>query len=87
MRSQIATSKRGRGGRRTQPYAFTEHGVVMLASVLKAPGAVAADIPLKITGTYVDPTVRPDVEALAKGQLKQKLQDVLKKNGLGGLFK
>ncbi len=59
----------------------------MLASVLKAPGAVAADIPLKITGTYVDPTVRPDVEALAKGQLKQKLQDVLKKNGLGGLFK
>jgi len=59
----------------------------MLASVLKAPGTVAADIPLKITGTYVDPTVRPDVEALAKGQLKQKLQDVLKKNGLGGLFK
>lgn len=59
----------------------------ILASVLKAPGAVAADIPLKITGTYVDPTVRPDVEALAKGQLKQKLQDVLKKNGLGGLFK
>ncbi len=59
----------------------------MLASVLKAPGSVAADIPLKITGTYVDPTVRPDIEALAKGQLKQKLQDVLKKNGLGGLFK
>ncbi len=59
----------------------------MLASVLKAPGASVADIPLKITGTYVDPTVRPDVEALAKGQVKQKLQDVLKKNGLGGLFK
>lgn len=59
----------------------------MMASVLKAPGASVADIPLKITGTYVDPTVRPDVEALAKGQLKQKLQDVLKKNGLGGIFK
>jgi AsmA protein len=58
----------------------------MLASVLKSPGATLADIPLKITGTYVDPTIRPDVEALAKGQLKQKLQDVLKKNGLGGLF-
>jgi AsmA protein len=57
----------------------------MLASV-KSPSATLADIPLKITGTYVDPTVRPDVEALAKGQLKQKLQDVLKKNGLGGLF-
>jgi AsmA protein len=59
----------------------------VLASFMKAPGTSAADIPLKITGTYVDPTVRPDAEALAKGQLKQKLQDVLKKNGLEGLFK
>jgi AsmA protein len=58
----------------------------MVASFLKSPGASAADIPLKITGTYVDPTVRPDAEALAKGELKQKLQDVLKKNGLEGLF-
>ncbi len=58
----------------------------LLASVLKAPGATLADIPLKITGTYVDPTIRPDVQALAKGQLKDKLKDVLKKNGLEGLF-
>jgi AsmA protein len=58
----------------------------MVASFLKSPGTSAADIPLKITGTYVDPTVRPDAEALAKGELKQKLQDVLKKNGLEGLF-
>jgi AsmA protein len=58
----------------------------LLASVFKAPGASVADIPLKITGTYVDPTIRPDVEALAKGQVKQKLQDVLQKNGLKGLF-
>jgi AsmA protein len=58
----------------------------MLASVFTAPGASVADIPLKITGTYVDPKVRPDTEALAKSQIRQKLQDVLKKNGLGGLF-
>lgn len=58
----------------------------MLASAMKAPGVSAADIPLKITGTYVDPVVRPDAQALAKGALKQKLQDVLKKNGLEGLF-
>ena len=58
----------------------------MLASVLKAPGASVADIPVKVTGTYVDPTIRPDVTALAKGQIKDKLQDVLKKNGLDGLF-
>ena len=31
LRSQIATSK-GRGGRRYLPWAFTEHGAIMLAS-------------------------------------------------------
>jgi AsmA protein len=59
----------------------------MTASILKAPTTTMVDIPLKITGSYSDPTVRPDMEALAKGQVKQKLQDVLKKNGLQGLFK
>ena len=34
VRSQIATSKPGRGGRRYPPYAFTEHGAIMLANVL-----------------------------------------------------
>jgi AsmA protein len=58
----------------------------LLASIATAP-ARNTDIPLKVTGTYTDPTVRPDIEAVAKGQLKQKLQDVLKKNGLEGLFK
>jgi len=57
-----------------------------LASVMKGQDTAVADIPLKVTGTYVDPTVRPDVDALAKSELKQKLQDVLKKNGLQGLF-
>jgi AsmA protein len=57
----------------------------LLASVLTAP-ARNTDIPLKVTGTYANPTVRPDIEGLAKDQLKQKLQDVLKKNGLQGLF-
>ncbi len=57
----------------------------LLTSVTTAP-ARNTDIPLKVTGTYSDPTVRPDIEAVAKDQLKQKLQDVLKKNGLQGLF-
>jgi len=57
----------------------------LLASVATAP-ARNTDIPLKVTGTYTDPTVRPDIEGLAKDQLKQKLQDILKKNGLQGLF-
>ena len=42
--SQIATSNKGRGGRHKLPYAFTEHGAVMLASVLNSPVAVAASI-------------------------------------------
>jgi hypothetical protein len=29
LRSQIATSKEGRGGRRYLPYVFTEQGVAM----------------------------------------------------------
>jgi len=37
---QIGTPNVGRGGRRTLPYAFTEHGVAMLSSVLKSDRAV-----------------------------------------------
>lgn len=42
--SQIVTSKAGRGGRRKLPYVFTEHGAVMLASVLNSETAVRASI-------------------------------------------
>ena len=42
--SQIAISKPGRGGRRKLPWAFTEHGVAMLASVLRSPMAVKVNI-------------------------------------------
>ena len=44
LRSQFATSSELHGGRRTLPYAFTEHGAIMLASVLNSPVAVAASI-------------------------------------------
>ena len=33
LTSQFAISKKGRGGRRTLPYAFTEHGPIMAANV------------------------------------------------------
>jgi hypothetical protein len=36
VRSQIAASQTGRGGRRHLPYAFTEHGVAMLSAILKS---------------------------------------------------
>ena len=44
MMSQIATSSSVWGGRRKPPNAFTEHGAVMLASVLNSPAAIAASI-------------------------------------------
>jgi phage regulator Rha-like protein len=44
LRSQFATSKHGRGGRRYQPYVFTEHGALMLASVLNSEKAIQASI-------------------------------------------
>ncbi len=34
LRSQIATSKPGRGGRHYLPYAFSEHGAIMLAKAI-----------------------------------------------------
>lgn len=42
LRSQNVTSSWG--GRRNNPYAFTEHGVLMLSSVLKSNRAVAVNI-------------------------------------------
>ncbi len=40
LTSQNAMSKTGRGGRRTLPYAFTEHGALQAANVLRSPRAV-----------------------------------------------
>lgn len=44
LRLQIAGPKRGHGGRRYLPYVFTEHGAVMLSSVLNSPLAIRASI-------------------------------------------
>lgn len=44
LTSQIARSNKGRGGRRTRPYAFTEHGAFMAANVLNSPSAVQMSV-------------------------------------------
>lgn len=49
LRSQTVTSRWG--GRRYPPYAFTEHGVAMLSSVLHSPRAVLVNI--EIIRTFV----------------------------------
>jgi hypothetical protein len=44
LRSQFATSNKGRGGRRYSPYAFTEQGVAMLSTVLNSERAIQVNI-------------------------------------------
>ena len=52
LRSQIATSKEGKGGRRYMPYVFSEQGVAMLSSVLNSETAIQMNI--KIIDTFVN---------------------------------
>jgi hypothetical protein len=51
LRSQSGISNPGRGGRRYLPYAFTEHGVAMLSSVLHSKRAIQVNI--AIIDTFV----------------------------------
>jgi ORF6N domain len=44
LRLQNATSKAGSGGRRYLPFAFTEHGAIMAATVLNTPRAIAVSV-------------------------------------------
>jgi ORF6N domain-containing protein len=44
LRSQNATSSEGHGGRRYLPFAFTEHGAIMAASVLNSPRAIEMSV-------------------------------------------
>jgi hypothetical protein len=44
LTSQIAISKASRGGRRTPPHAFTEHGSVMAANILRSDRAVQMSV-------------------------------------------
>ena len=49
LRCQFGTSNEGKGGRRYLPYVFTEHGVLMLSSVLNSPKAVSVNIEIMVT--------------------------------------
>ncbi len=44
LRCQIGTSSSTHGGRRYQPYAFTEQGIAMLSGVLNSPRAIRVNI-------------------------------------------
>ena len=49
LMSQIAISNMGSGGRRKLPLAFTEHGILMLSSVLHSKRAVQVNIAIMRT--------------------------------------
>jgi hypothetical protein len=44
LMSQIATSKKGRGGRRKPTFVFTEHGALMAATVLNSDRAIQVSL-------------------------------------------
>jgi len=64
LRSQIATSKT-RGGRRYPPYAFTEHGAIMAATVLSSPQAIQMSITI-VTAFVKLRRMALSVESLAR---------------------
>jgi hypothetical protein len=70
LRSQFATSKIGRGGRRYAPLVFTEHGAVMLASILNSPTAV--EVSVQIVRAFV----RIRLMLASNVELAQKLEDL-----------
>ena len=74
LMSQIVTSKRGRGGRRKLPWVFTEHGAIMLASVLNSDIAVQGSIRVVRAFVRLRAMVAANAELAAKlEQLEQRL--------------
>lgn len=66
LKSQFATSS-SHGGKRKLPWTFTEHGVVMLASVLKSATAVAASV--KIVRVFLLMREQMAMHAVMAGKL------------------
>lgn len=64
MRSQNATSTWG--GRRTLPYVFTEHGVLMLSSVLNNQRAISVNIQIMRVFTRIRKLISTNQEIMQK---------------------
>src|SRR4030065_1429791 len=76
LRSQFATSKEGRGGRRYLPYAFTEHGVAMLSSVLNSERAIKVNIEIMRTFVRLRQMLASNAELARKLEALEKKYDV-----------
>lgn len=74
LMSQIATSKRG--GRRKLPYVFTEHGVLMLSSVLNSKQAIQVNIQVMRIFTRIRQMLADNTEIrLEVEKIKNKLDN------------
>jgi hypothetical protein len=74
LKSQIATSSWG--GRRKLPYAFTEHGVLMLSSVLNSDLAIKVNIQIMRVYTKIRNILATHKDLLLKfEQFETKLAD------------
>lgn len=77
LTSQIVISNKEHGGRRYRPYAFTEHGIAMLSSVLNSDRAIAVNIQIirtfiklrKLLSTHKD--LLEKIEKMEKGYDRQ----------------
>jgi hypothetical protein len=76
LRSQIATSNDGRGGRRYAPYVFTEQGVAMLSGVLHSDRAIVVNI--EIMRTYAVIEKRLEQIERGMGEHDEQLEQIFK---------
>jgi phage regulator Rha-like protein len=75
LRLQFATSKSRRGGRRYLPYAFTEHGAIMAATVLNSERAVEMSIFVVRAFTRMREALATNQKVLAKlSEIEGRLQ-------------
>ncbi len=73
LRSQFVISSWG--GRRYPPYAFTEHGVAMLSSVLRSPRAILVNIAIMRAFVRLRETLALHKELAARlAQLERKIE-------------
>lgn len=75
LRSQIATSSSGHGGRRYLPYVFTEQGVAMLSSVLNSERAVQVNIAIMRTFVKLRQMLASNAELARKLAAMEKKYD------------
>jgi hypothetical protein len=72
LRSQVATSNKG--GRRYAPWVFTEHGAIMLASVLNSDVAISASVRVVRAFVRLREIISANAELAAKfAQLERRL--------------